>query len=223
MNLLPVLAPIIFFVVFLSVALIVFFYNRKKERERTEAMRAVASFLQWNFADVVPWNMIANLDYFTLFNHGHSKQIKNFMYGEANGVKAAMFDYVYVTGSGKNRTTHFQTVTYLESTNLRSPYFSLRPEGFFTKIMTAFGYQDIDFGQRPEFSKKYLLRGQDEMAIRQTFSDQVLSFFETYQGTSVDAGNNQLFVFRGGYRCQAQEAQNQLALALNILNLLPRY
>jgi len=223
MNLLPVLAPIIFFVVFLSVALIVFFYNRKKERERTEAMRAVASFLQWNFADVVPWNMIANLDYFTLFNHGHSKQIKNFMYGEANGVKAAMFDYVYVTGSGKNRTTHFQTVTYLESTNLRSPYFSLRPEGFFTKIMTAFGYQDIDFGQRPEFSKKYLLRGQDEMAIRQTFSDQVLSFFETYQGTSVDAGNNQLFVFRDGYRCQPQEAQNQLALALNILNLLPRY
>ena len=223
MELLPVLAPIIFFVLFLSVALIVFFYNRKKERERTEAMRAVANFLQWNFVEVAPWNMIANLDSFTLFNHGHSKQVKNFMYGEANGVKAAMFDYIYVTGSGKNRTTHFQTVTYLESPHLRAPYFTLRPEGFFTKIMTAFGYQDIDFGQRPEFSKRYLLRGQDEMAIRQTFNDQLLSFFETYQGTSVDAGNNQLFVFRAGYRCQPQEAQNQLALALNILNLLPRY
>ena len=92
-----------------------------------------------------------------------------------------------------------------------------------TKLLTAFGYQDIDFGQRPEFSKRYLLRGQDEMAIRQAFNDQLLSFFETYQGTSVDAGNNQLFVFRASYRCQPQEAQNQLALALNILNLLPRY
>ena len=223
MQLLPVLAPILFFGVFVSIALIVFFYNRKKERERTEAMRAVANFLQWNFTEIAPWNMIANLDYFTLFHQGHSKQIKNFMYGEANGVKAAMFDYIYVTGSGKNRTTHFQTVTYLESANLRSPYFSLRPEGFFTKLMTAFGYQDIDFGQRPEFSKAYLLRGQDELAIRQAFNDQLLSFFETYQGTSVDAGNNQLFVYRGGYRCQPQEAQNQLALALNILNLLPRY
>jgi len=223
MQLLPVLAPILFFGVFASIALIVFFYNRKKERERTEAMRAVANFLQWNFTEIAPWNMIANLDYFTLFNQGHSKQIKNFMYGEANGVKAAMFDYIYVTGSGKNRTTHFQTVTYLESANLRSPYFSLRPEGFFTKLMTAFGYQDIDFGQRPEFSKEYLLRGQDELAIRQAFNDQLLSFFETYQGTSVDAGNNQLFVYRGGYRCQPQEAQPQLALALNILNLLPRF
>ena len=223
MNFLPVLAPIIFAVVFLSIALIVFFYNRRKERERTEAMRAVANFLKWNFVDLAPWNMVPNLDSFTLVSQGHSKQIKNFMYGEANGVKAAMFDYIYVIGSGRNRTTHFQSVTYLEPANLRSPYFSLRPEGFFTKLLSAFGYQDIDFGQRPEFSKKYLLRGQDEMAIRQAFNDQLLSFFETYQGTSVDAGNNQLFVFRANYRCQPQEAQNQLALALNILNLLPRY
>jgi hypothetical protein len=223
MEILPVLAPILFVFVFLLVFVLVFFYQRKKERERTEAMRAVANFLKWNFADVAPWNMIANLDYFSLFNQGHGKQVKNFMYGEANGVKAAVFDYIYVTGSGKNRTTHFQTVTYLESANLRAPYFSLRPEGFFTKLLTAFGYQDIDFGQRPEFSKKYLLRGQEEMAIRQTFNDQLLSFFETYHGTSVDAGNNQLFVFRAGYRCGAEEVQNQLALALNILNLLPRY
>jgi len=223
MQLLPVLAPILFSATFLIVIVFVILYQKKKERERTEAMRAVANFLQWNFVEVAQWNMIANLDYFTLFNQGHSKQIKNFMYGEANGVKAAMFDYVYVTGSGKNRTTHFQTVTYLEPANLRAPYFSLRPEGFFTKLLTAFGYQDIDFGQRPEFSKRYLLRGQDEMAIRQAFNDQLLSFFETYQGTSVDAGSNQLFVFRASYRCQPQEAQNQLALALNILNLLPRY
>jgi len=223
MELLPVLAPILFSATFLIVLVVVVLYQKKKDRERTEAMRAAANFLKWNFADVAPWNMIANLDNFTLFNQGHGKQIKNFMYGEANGVKAAMFDYVYVTGSGKNRTTHFQTVTYLESANLRAPYFSLRPEGFFTKLLTAFGYQDIDFGQRPEFSKKYLLRGQEEMAIRQTFNDQLLSFFETYQGTSVDAGNNQLFVFRAGHRCGAEEVQNQLALALNILNLLPRY
>lgn len=223
MNILPVLAPILFFATFVIVIVFVILYQKKKERERTEAMRAVANSLQWNFVEVAPWNLIANLNYFTLFNQGHGKQIKNFMYGEANGVKVAMFDYIYVTGSGKNRTTHFQTVTYLEAGNLRVPYFSLRPEGFFTKLLTAFGYQDIDFGQRPEFSKQYLLRGQDEIAIRQAFNDQLLSFFETYQGTSVDAGNNQLFVFRANYRCQPQEAQNQLALALNILNLLPRY
>lgn len=223
MNFLPVLAPIIFAVTFLTIALFVTLYQKKRERERTAAMRAVANFLKWNFVDLAPWNMIPNLDSFALFNHGHSKQIKNFMYGEANGVKAALFDYIYVVGSGRNRTTHFQSVVYLEPGNLRAPSFSLRPEGFFTKIMTAFGYQDIDFGQRPEFSKRYLLRGQDEMAIRQAFNDQLLAFFETYQGTSADAGNNQLFVFRADFRCSAEEVQNQLSVALSILNLLPRF
>ena len=222
-QILPVLAPILFVIVFLFIALLVYFYQKKKERERTEAMQAVANQLRWSFSAEAPMNMIAGLERFTLFNQGHSKQIKNFMYGEANGVKAAVFDYVYVVGSGKNRTTHYQSVTYLEPANLRVPYFSLRPEGFFTKVLTAFGYQDIDFGQRPEFSKQYLLRGQDEMAIRQAFSDQLLAFFETYQGTSMDAGNNQMFVFRANYRCPPQEVQNQLAIALNIVNLLPRY
>ena len=223
MDLLPILAPILFAVTIIALAIFLIFYSRKKERERTEQLRAVAGQLTWNFADAAPMNMIAGLEHFALFNQGHSKQIKNFMYGEANGVKAAVFDYVYVTGSGKHRHVLNQSVTDLQPGILRVPYFSLRPEGFFTKIMQAFGYQDIDFGQRPEFSKQYLLRGQDEMHIRQTFNDALLSFFESYSGTCVDGGGNQLFVFRAGHRFSPQEVQSQLALALNILNLLPRY
>jgi len=223
MEFLPILAPIGFFVAIIALGILFYFHNRKKERERTEQFRAVAAQLAWKFSDEAPLNMIAGLEHFTLFNQGHGKQIKNFMYGEANGVKAAVFDYVFVTGSGKHRSVHHQSVTYLEPANLRVPYFSLRPEGFFTKIIQAFGYQDIDFGQRPEFSKQYLLRGQDEPAIRQAFNDRLLSFFESYAGTCVDGGGNQLFIFRAGHRFQPQEIQPQLALALNIFALLPRY
>lgn len=223
MEFLPILAPIFFVVVILALGVLLYLYNRKKEQERTEQLRAVAAQLAWKFAEEAPFNMIAGLEHFTLFNQGHSKEIKNFMYGEANGVKAAVFDYVFVTGSGKHRAVHNQSVTYLEPANLRVPYFSLRPEGFMTKIFQAFGYQDIDFGQRPEFSKQYLLRGQDEPGIRQAFNDRLLSFFESYQGTCVDGGANQLFVFRAGHRYPPHETQSQLALALNIYALLPRY
>ena len=223
MELLPILAPIAFIVVIIALGVLLFLYNRKKEKERTEQLRALAAQLRWSFADVAPMNMIAGLEHFTLFNQGHSKEIKNFMYGEANGVKAAVFDYVYVTGSGKHRHVHQQSVTYLEPADLRVSFFSIRPEGFFTKIMQAFGYQDIDFGQRPEFSKQYLLRGPDEPSIRQAFNDRVLSFFESYSGTCADGGGNQLFVYRAGHRSPPQEIQAQLALALNIASLLPRY
>src|SRR5437660_2293967 len=166
-------------------------------------------------------NMIAGLERFTLFSQGHNREIKNMIYGEANGTKAAVFDYVYVTGYGKNRQTHSQTVVYLEPTSLSVPYFALRPEHFLHKMFSAFGYQDIDFGQRPTFSSQYLLRGANEQAIRNTFTDRLLSFYESYPGTCTDAGGNQVFLYRAGYRFQPQEIQSYVGLGLNLLNLLP--
>jgi hypothetical protein len=209
-------------VAFVAVVLVAL-YRKKKARERMRIMQGAAAQLGWTFAPEAPWNFIAGLDRFALFNTGHSKQIKNMMYGEASGIKAAVFDYIYTTGSGKNSSTHYQSVVYLEPANLRVPFFSLRPENFLHKIITVFGYQDIDFGQRPEFSRSYILRGQDEPAIRQAFNDRLLSFYESYGGTCTDAGGNQLMLFRAGYRFEPHEIQSYIALALNLLSLLPRY
>jgi hypothetical protein len=219
----PVLFPIVIFGVFIVLFAVIGIYSWQKARERTRELQLTASQLGWSFAASAPLNMIAGLERFALFNQGQGKQISNFMYGEASGTKAAVFDYAYVTGSGKNRQTHYQSVVYLEPGYLSLPYFSLRPEGLLYKIFTAFGYQDIDFGQRPEFSKQYLLRGQDEQAIRQMFNDTLLSFYEMYPGTSTDGGGNQLFLFRGGYRFQPQEIQSYVGLGLKVLNLFPRY
>ena len=159
-----------------GLAVFLIIYNNKKEKERTRDLQQLAGTLGWSFSANAPLNMIAGLERFTLFNQGHSKEIKNFMYGEAQGVKAAVFDFIYVTGGGKSRQTHFQTLVYLEPANMSLPVFALRPENLFHRMLSALGYQDIDFGQRPEFSRQYILRGQDEAAIRQTFDDRVLAF-----------------------------------------------
>ena len=215
--------PFVFFIAMIGLIVFLIVYANKKEKERTLALQGVAARLGWSFAPTAPLNMIAGLDRFALFGQGHSRQIKNFMYGEARGVKAAVFDYIYVTGSGKHRHTHSQTIAYLEPANLNLPVFALRPENFVIKMLAAFGYQDIDFGQRPAFSSQYVLRGQDELAIRQTFNDRVLSFYESYAGTSTDAGGNQILLFRAGYRQQPQEIESYVGLALHLLELFPRY
>lgn len=223
MSGLAVLLPFLFVALILGLVIFLVVYTHRKEKERTRQLHLAAGQLGWGFLADAALNMIPGLDRFALFNHGHGKQIRNMMYGEASGIKAAVFDYIYVTGSGKHRQTHHQSVVYLEPPDLTVPYFSLRPEGFLHKIFQAFGYQDIDFGQRPEFSRQYILRGQDEPAIRQTFTDGLLSFYESYPDTCTDGGGNQLFVFRGGYRFQPQEIQSYVGLGLKVLNLLPRY
>lgn len=216
----PGLIILVFWVAFIGLFIVLYIYRNKKEKERTRALQQTAATLGWSFVPEAPWNMITGLSGFTLFNQGHSKRIRNFMYGQAQGVKAAAFDYIYVTGSGKSSQTHFQTIVYLEPQDLALPMFALRPETLFHRMLSAFGYQDIDFGQRPEFSRQYILRGQDELAIRQTFNDRVLSFFEGYPGSCVDAGGNQLFFYRAGYRFQPNEIEGYVGLGLQALNLL---
>ena len=78
-------------------------YSWQKDKERTLVLQKTAGQLGWSFMATAPLNMIPGLERFALFNQGHGKQIKNFMYGEATGIKAAVVDYIYVTGSGKNR------------------------------------------------------------------------------------------------------------------------
>lgn len=204
------------FVVFLAVVIaaivtvVVLFvrYAKKIERERTLGLKSSATLLGWQFAEAAPLNYLPNLENFALFGEGHSKHIKNLMMGETNGVKAALFDYIYTIGHGKHSHTHYQSVVYFEPRRLNIPFFSLRPENTLHKLIAAFGYQDIDFGNRPTFSSNYLLRGTDEQGIRNTFSDALLTFYEMSQGACTDGGGNQLFIFRQGYRTPPHEAQS---------------
>ena len=223
MEIFAILWPFLLFLLFVGLVVIILLYKRKRARERTEQIRAIAPMLGWQFLETAPFNWIPNLDKFSLFTSGHTKSIRNMLYGEANGIKAALFDYEYVVGSGKNRSTCNQSVAYFEPRDLRVPFFSLRPESAFHKLATVFGYQDIDFGNRPLFSSKYLLRGADEQAIRNTFTDAVLTFYEANQGLATDAGGNQLFVFRSGHRAAPHELQGFMNSVLPLANLLARH
>jgi hypothetical protein len=219
MDITPILVPALIFVFFIGFVVVVSLYKSKRARERREQIRAIAPMFGWQFVESAPFNWIPNLDKFSLFNSGHSKSISNMLYGEANGVKAALFDYEYVVGSGKNRSTYNQSVAYFEPRDLSVPVFSLRPENALHKFAAVFGYQDIDFGNRPLFSSKYLLRGSDEQLIRNTFTDALLTFYETNQGLATDGGGNQLFVFRSGHRAAPHELQGFMNSLLPLADL----
>lgn len=222
-TLIPLLAFVIIFVAIIVGIVMMTRHARKLERERTMALKSSATMLGWQFAEEAPFNYLPNLQQFTLFGEGHSKQIKNLMTGETNGVKAALFDYIYTVGSGKHQHTHYQSVAYFEPRHLNIPSFSLRPENVMHKLISALGYQDIDFGHRPTFSSKYLLRGTDEQGIRNIFSDALLGFYEMSEGACTDGGGNQLFIFRPGFRTPPHEAQTFISWAESLQRLFPRF
>jgi hypothetical protein len=133
-----------------------------------------------------------------LFTLGHDSQARNVMKGEIDGLTVSLFDYTYVTGSGKSRREHRQTVVGLSLPTSSLPPFLLKPENVFYRIASALGWHDIDFPEAPNFSKHFLLRGAQEHAIRAAFNPGVLDFFERHPGLSAEGCGSQLVYYRAG-------------------------
>ena len=139
------------------------------DRKRTAAMADLAARTGM-FFDAEARELLAQLPRFHLLTLGHSRTAKRWLRGGKGAEEIWLFDYRYVTGAGKNRHVHRRTVAVFPHLEKRLPEFELRPENLFHKIGAAFGYQDIDIDEQPEFSKRYLLRGTEEYGIRQLFT-----------------------------------------------------
>ena len=151
------------------------------EQRRSQAIEAVANDWGFSFLKNAQHGLPQTVMQFHLFNKGRNRHFKNLIQGQQGDVSVSMADYTYVTGSGKHRTTHRQTIVVVESSHLSLPSFLLTPENMFHKIGGLFGYDDIDFDSHPTFSARYLLKGSDEAAIRDCFQDGVLAFYERQQ------------------------------------------
>lgn len=171
---------------------------RRAGTKRREALAAEAARLRFSFSPEDEEWLRQELAPFHLFSQGHSKRIANVLRGNASDLQIAVFDYRYTTGGGQHQQTHSQTVLLFENPAVRFPAFSLRPENIFHRIGQVFGYQDIDFEEFPEFSRQYLLRAEDEPAVRRFFSAEALAHFSDHKGICVEAAGGRLIVYRSG-------------------------
>lgn len=215
----PLIGVILLIAAIIGLSIAANLSRKKKEQERTQALQSLAEELSWDFESTAPVDTVPGIDRLALLDLSDDRQIKNVMYGQVDGANATVFDYAYTVGV-KHPTTLFQSVVLFELDDQSFPAFALRPEGVFDKMLSAFGYQDIDFPERPEFSRQYILRGEDEPAIRRIFDDRVLSFYESNPGTFTDAGDNQLFVYRHRHRLPPADIESYLDFALEIPSLM---
>jgi hypothetical protein len=200
--------------------------SRRAAQERARGLRELAAKLRWTYLEKVDFGAVPDLDRFELFSSGRSKRLSNLLTSPAGERRAILFDYKYVTGSGKSSHTHRQTVFYATSDELALPSFSLRPENVLYRFAQLFGYQDIDFQERPEFSRMFVLRGEDEARVRAAFSDGVLQFFEARPGWCAAAIGGELLLWRPGKYATPEEAKALIeegdALALHFLGRAKR-
>ena len=196
---------IVFLIIFVGSLILIFLRVGKK---RTEQFALISAELKLNFFPKGTTSLFERLKPFHLFSKGWSRKIKNLMEGEANKVELAIFDYQYTTHGGQHPQTHRQSLLFIRSPKLNLPDFSLRPENVFHKIGSAFGDKDIDFETHPIFSKSYLLRGDNEAAIRGLFNNKLLNFIQSQQKISIEGSGDQLIFYRNKNRVKPEEVES---------------
>jgi hypothetical protein len=183
-------------------------YVRHQAAERADSLRQVAARLGWTYRDQVDFKTIPDLKRFELFRHGMSPKLRHVLLSPADAIRGVLFEYSYTVSSGNSSHTMTQTVFYGTSDDLNLPSFSLRPEHFFHRVAGMLGYQDINFDGRPEFSRLFLLRGENEARIRAVFGDPVLEFFERHPGCCAAGMNREVLFWRPGKRLEVHELES---------------
>ena len=178
----------------------------KLAEQRSKKFKNLAEQMGMEFSVEDEWDIGASLSAFDLFWEaditnvlsGDSEQLG---YGEAFEVTVLECSYGVASGEASTKTI-VQTVICFHSSQLSLPDFSMRPEEWHHKLRSKLGYQDIDFESHPtavQFSKKYLLRGEDEQTIRALFTDAVLTFFAAHPDkVCVEGSDDQLIWYQPG-------------------------
>jgi hypothetical protein len=157
-------APIIIGIIILVIGLAILSYWQDKKRR--EALQAVALQLGFSFSPDEDHSFADQYGFLNQMNDGSNRYAFNILHGTTgDGSPCSIFDYHYETHSTDSkgrRTTHHHYLSVFALSLLKSfPELEIKPEGFFSKLGQALGFDDIDF-ESMEFSKRYQVKSDDK-------------------------------------------------------------
>lgn len=178
-----------FYVIVIGIAIIILITTLVKAKLRIKDFKLLAAKMGFTFKEEKNHLITDYQMDFKLFDKGRSKKITAYMEATKNDVTLAVFDYKFVTGGGKNSTTHKETIISFKNNSFSFPQFTLMRENMAHKLLgslssslekSLLGFNDIDFPDSPLFSEKYLLGGKNPEKIKELFTFDVRTELEKY-------------------------------------------
>jgi hypothetical protein len=157
---------------------------------------------------------------FGCLRRGHSRYAYNIMTGTRNERPLEAFDYRYVTGSGKNRTTHTFSAVIVESRLPLKPL-RIRSENALDKITEFFGVDDIDF-ESDRFSREFHVKSPDKKWAYDVIHQRTMEFLINSPRFSIEMDERCVICWRNR-RFGVQHFEDALAVAEGLLDRLPEY
>lgn len=170
-----------------------------KLSQRQKRLRNLATKNDYQYSSQVDWNTI----YLKKFHFFEIRPIE----GKSNTLKGSyddldvsweIADITFNEGQAFTAET-FNTTLMVLKLNKKIPVFTMEKEGFFERffdrVMAFTGYKDVDFEMYPDFSKKFVLMGNNEAEIRSFFTDEIIRFFENHHIYHLESNGEALLIF----------------------------
>ena len=170
-----------------------------KLSQRQKRLRNLATEKDYQYASQVDWNT----DYLKKFHFFEIRPIErkyNCLKGTFKDLDVSweIADVTFNEGQAFTAET-FNTTLMVLKLNKKIPVFTMEKEAvlekIFDRVMAFTGYKDIDFEMYPDFSKKFLLMGNNEPEIRAFFTDDIIRFFENHQIYHIESNGESLVIF----------------------------
>lgn len=166
---------------------------------RQKRLRNLATEKNYQYTSQIDWNTIY-LKKFHFFEIRPIERKSNCLKGSFEDLNMSweIADVTFNEGQAFTAET-FTTTLMVLKLNKKIPVFTMEKEGvlekLFDRVMAFTGYKDIDFKMYPDFSKKFLLMGNNEAQIQEFFTDKIIRFFENHQIYHLESNGEALIIF----------------------------
>jgi len=205
---------------FLAVVIVVGVVSFISAQKRREAMAALASRLGLRFSPHRDRSLARQYDFLDKLRAGRDRYAYNILSGTYQGHEVLVFDYHYKTGSGKN-THHHHFSFFVLQIPASFPELIIAPEGFFSKIAQAVGYDDIAF-ESHEFSRKFCVRSRNKKFAYDVCHAQMIEYLLANEDLTIEMDGYALAISFNS-RLAAQYIEPNLNRLVALRSLMPEY
>jgi hypothetical protein len=205
---------------FVAIFIIVLVLGYVSALKRREAMAAVAAKLGLHFMPHKDRYMPKRYKFLDKLRQGSDRYAYNVLSGSYQGHEVLLFDYHYKTGSGKD-THHYYLSFFILHLPASFPELIIGPEGIFSKIAQAVGYDDIDF-ESHEFSRKFCVRSRDKKFAYDVCNARMIEYLLSNTDLSIEIEDRALAVSFSS-RLSPERIEPNLNRLITVRSLLPDY
>lgn len=201
------------------IAVLVAVVAYQQARKRREELSLLARSLGLRF-DPYCGDVHDRYEGFSPFGQGYSRRSSNLLSGRIGQIDWEIFDYHYTTGSGKHRQTH-QVGVVAANVPIVFPTMMMRAEGFFDRIASLAGFDDINF-ESEQFSRRYHVHCDDRKFAYDLIHPQMIEYLLSVEPRHWQMYGTRIVLARSG-RYSPGEIAEVFRLIEGFVALIPDY